>query len=248
MTAGNDAADVRRARVIRLVAAVVILAIAAVVLIVLGSGGDDDGSKGGASKGEEATGVALSREMLDGVPQSGTRLGDPKAPVVITEFADLQCPFCGQYATTVLPHVIQEYVRPGKVQLELRLLRFIGTDSDRGARAAQYAAGEDAMWDFADLWYRNQGTENTGYADDEFIRSIGEGAGLDGDATVNAATDDQYEDALSKVDAEAQQAGIQSTPSFMIARDGKAPEALQLSGLTPEAFDAAVAPYIRKTP
>ena len=65
----------------------------------------------------------------------------------------------GVYDDHVLPRIINEYVRPGKIRLELRLLRFIGPDSDRGANAAHMAAGSNRMWQFADLFYRNQGAD-----------------------------------------------------------------------------------------
>ena len=37
--------------------------------------------------------------------------------MTLVEFADLQCPFCKQYATDVLPTVVRDYVRTGKVRL-----------------------------------------------------------------------------------------------------------------------------------
>ena len=247
MDPGQESADIRRARVIRLIAALAIVLIAAVVLVVAAGGGDDDSGGGGtAGTAEEATGVELSREMLEGVPQSGTSLGDPDAPVVVTEFADLQCPFCAEYATNALPRVIQDHVRNGDVRLELRLLRFIGPDSERGARAAHHAATEDRMWDFVDLWYRNQGPEGTGYADDDYIRSLAEGAGIDADGAVQAANGTGFKRELEQAEADMEAAGLDSTPSFTVSVDGGPPEVLPLADLTGEAFAEAIAPYLRK--
>src|SRR5690349_2453782 len=48
-----------------------------------------------------------------GLAQDGIGLGKPSAPVTLVEFADLQCPFCGDYARDVLPAVLDQYVRPG---------------------------------------------------------------------------------------------------------------------------------------
>ena len=35
--------------------------------------------------------------MLKGIPQHGTTLGNPKAPVTFTEYGDLQCPICKDF-------------------------------------------------------------------------------------------------------------------------------------------------------
>ena len=55
-------------------------------------------------------------------------------------------------------------MRTGKVRLELRLLRFLGPDSDRLARVAAAAAAQNRMWQFVGLAYDSQGQENSGYA------------------------------------------------------------------------------------
>ena len=113
-----------------------------------------------------------------GIPQSGLALGSPKAPVTIVEFADLQCPFCAEYHRNVFPSILDRYVRTGKVRLELRLLRFLGPDSDRLARVAAAAAAQNRMWQFAGLAYDRQGQENSGYATNGFINKLARDAGL----------------------------------------------------------------------
>ena len=49
--------------------------------------------------------------LFDGIPQDGIALGSPDAPFVLTEFADLQCPFCAAYARASLPTIVDRYVR-----------------------------------------------------------------------------------------------------------------------------------------
>ena len=119
-----------------------VLGVAAVVVVglVLVSQGSKDAPN--AATGAAVAGASEARAMLAGIPQDGTSLGDPKAPVVLTEFADLQCPFCRDYALNVLPQIIERYVRTGKLRLELRLRAFLGPDSDAAARAAH--GGRDA--------------------------------------------------------------------------------------------------------
>ena len=231
----------RATQIKRLGIVLAVIAAAAVAIVFLAGGSDDPAGGGGDGA---VAGVTESREMLDGIPQSGTTLGDPDAPVTLTEFADPQCPFCRDYALNVLPVVIQDHVRNGDIKLELRLLRFIGPDSDRGARAAHAAAEQDKMWDFVDLWYRNQGTEGTGYADDDFIGSLATAAGLPRDEILGGIQSPDTEAPIVTAETEAQAAGISSTPSFTVTKGDGEPEVLQVSDLTPEAFEAALKPYL----
>src|SRR5262245_41895989 len=41
--------------------------------------------------------------------------GSQRAAVVLLEFSDFECPYCGQFARTSLPTIIKEYVDTGRV-------------------------------------------------------------------------------------------------------------------------------------
>lgn len=235
--AGREA---RRKRLVWLGGSVAVLAAAVVLIVVLAGGGAAGGGDGEA----RVRGVTDSRAMLEGIAQDGTSLGDPDAPVVLTEFADLQCPFCRDYALNVLPQVIEKYVRPGDLRLDMQLLRFIGPDSDRGARAAVIASRQDKLWAFVDLWYRNQGAEGTGYADDRFIRDLAKAAGLPPQEAIDAISAQETEPPLAEAEQQASAVGIESTPSFTVTRDGGEPKRIELAQLTIEAMDQALAPYL----
>ena len=94
--------------------AAVLGAAAAIVigLVLVSSGGDDASTRPRQASARDVT------RILRGIPQEGLTLGDPKAPVLLVEFADLQCPFCRDYALNVLPQVVEHYVRTGKLRLE----------------------------------------------------------------------------------------------------------------------------------
>lgn len=100
-------------------------------------------------------------ERFSGIPQHGDTLGRPDAPLTLVEFADLQCPFCAQYALDVLPTIIDRYVRTGYVRLVFRPLRFLGPDSRTAAAAVGSAASQNRMWEFVDAFYHRQGAENS---------------------------------------------------------------------------------------
>jgi protein-disulfide isomerase len=195
--------------------------IVAVAVVAAGSGGGSD--KGGSP--------LATVSALRGIPQNGIALGSLKAPVTMVEFADLQCPFCAQYERDVLPTILKRYVRTGKVRLELRLLRFIGPDSDRLARVAAAAAQQNRMWQFVALAYQRQGRENSGYATDDFINSLGAAAGLESPDAGGAA-----EQQIRRNEQAARTLGIDSTPSFLIGPSGGTLERFEPNDLTPGSF------------
>jgi protein-disulfide isomerase len=208
--------------------------VAVLVAVVVASPGKDDLSAKGGSP-------AAVTSALKGIPQSGVTLGSPHAPVTMVEFADLQCPFCAEYSRNVLPTIIDRYVRTGKVQLQLRLLRFLGPDSDRLARVAAAAAGQNRMWQFVELAYERQGRENSGYATDDFINGLAADAGLKR-TDAGAAAERQ----VRQSEQAAQSLGIDSTPSFLIGRTGGPTERFEPSDLTPDAFIPRIQEELRR--
>ena len=185
----------------------------------------------GRGGGDSAKTTTSANSALQGIPQSGLSLGLPNAPVTMVEFADLQCPFCAQYHRDVFPSILDRYVRTGKVRLELHLLRFLGPDSDKLARVAVAAAGQNRMWQFVGLAYDRQGRENSGYATTEFINRLTRDAGLKSpDAGAAAERQVQANERLAKT------AGVDSTPSFAIGRTGGTLTHFDPSALTPSAF------------
>jgi protein-disulfide isomerase len=207
--------------------------VAVLVAVVVASPGKDDSQKGGSD--------AAVVSGLKGIPQSGVTLGSPHAPVTMVEFADLQCPFCAEYSRDVLPTLIDRYVRTGKVQLQLRLLRFIGPDSDRLARVAVAASAQNRMWQFVELAYQRQGRENSGYATDDFINRLAADAGLK-KTDAGAAAERQ----VQQSEQAARTLGVDSTPSFLIGRTGGPMERFQPSDLTPDAFIPRIQQELRR--
>ncbi|HSI81025.1 MAG TPA: DsbA family protein [Solirubrobacterales bacterium] len=219
----------RRLRRLGIVAALAVALVAATIAIT--QGGSDE------ADGDLATQAAEVESLLAGIPQDGISLGDPDAPVVMREFADPQCPFCADYSTDVFPEIVERYVRPGELRLEFDLLTFIGPDSERAARVAAAAAGQDRMWEFVDLLFANQGTENSGWATDERLREIAEAApGLDAEAVFAERDSEAVTELLSAGQRRAQRLGVDSTPSFYTSREGGPENRLEVTALDPDAF------------
>ena len=101
----------------------------------------------GATTGGDAAGQASAaastlpyvedvQKLLAGVPQNGTILGDPNAPVTITEYADLRCPSCRSWETGQLETLLDGPIKSGEAKLDLQVLSILGPDSDRAAVGA----------------------------------------------------------------------------------------------------------------
>jgi protein-disulfide isomerase len=55
-------------------------------------------------------------------PDGGFRMGNPDAPVKLVEYLSLTCPHCAAFAREGTPPLIRNYVRRGRVSLEIRNL------------------------------------------------------------------------------------------------------------------------------
>jgi protein-disulfide isomerase len=204
--AAEAARTTRRRRLGMLGGAAAFAAILVVVAAVVSS-------SGGATK----TPAPAKSTLFAGIPEHDGVLGDPNAPVTVTEFLDLQCPICAEASKTTLPTLVDDYVRTGKVKLQARTLHFIGADSSRAAQAAAGAQQQGKLWPFVEAFYAAQGQENSGYVTDGFLRDVARTAGADPDKVV-AATSTQ---GMAKADAEAGKLGVDSTPTFAVTKNGK---------------------------
>lgn len=78
------------------------------------------------------------------------RLGPDDAPIVIVEFSDYQCPYCGRFHTNTLEPLLDHY--GDLVQFIYREYPIIGGQASADAGAAALCAGQqDQYWAFASL-------------------------------------------------------------------------------------------------
>jgi protein-disulfide isomerase len=158
--------------------------------------------------------------VLRGIPQKGLTLGSPTAPVLLVEFADLQCPYCRQFAATSWPDIVRRYVRTGKVRMELRLINIIGADSVKANKAVMAAGLQDRMWDASMRFYDVQGQENSGYVTDPFLRGVLSGIhGLNLPRALKDRSSSAVHDQLAAVHTLQSRYAVDSTPTVLIGTD-----------------------------
>jgi protein-disulfide isomerase len=192
-----------------------------------------------ASTGAGVIGIAETAALLDGIPQHGNVLGSPTAPVRLVEYADLQCPYCARFAVGVLPTLIRDYVRTGKVQLVLHGLAFIGPGSVTALRTATAAGEQRRMWNVTELLFANQGPENS-WVNDELLRSIVTATGANADRVFADRGGAPVSTQIRSWAAAAQAAGVSGIPTFFIGGQGARLSRVPTRALTVDEFRTAI--------
>jgi protein-disulfide isomerase len=213
------------------------LAAAAVAAVVVAAAAIAVSSSGG-SPAHKPTGATAS--LFRGIPEHSGVAGDAGAPLTVTEYLDLQCPICGQAASSTLPTVVDDYVRTGKVKLAARTLHFIGPDSVRAARVAAGAERQNRLWPFLESFYARQGTENSGYVTDEFLAGVAKAAGVDAGAATGQADSAFASRRLDRANADAARLGIDATPTLTVRRGNGAERVLDANPLDPASVSQAL--------
>jgi protein-disulfide isomerase len=199
------------------------------------------GSSNSSTSSATVTGAARVDALLHGIPQQGTALGSPSAPVTLVEFADPQCPYCGVWARDALPPIVDRYVRSGKVRVVFEGMAFVGPDSATALRTALAAGQQSRFWNVLELLYENQGTENTGWVTDSLLREIGAAVpGLDTERMLADRSSAAVDRAVANADSVARAAGVNSTPTFGVGRTGGQVRLVPVTSLTAAALTPAI--------
>lgn len=174
-------------------------------------------------------------------------IGSATAPVGMAYWFDYQCPFCRRVEQEVMPRLIEEYVKPGKLRIYFKDYQFLGRDSYEAAVASR------AVWEVAPelfgAWhsalFARQDRENGGWGNRDDIFALLETIpGLDVSKVKQLITQkvDEY---VARMDRDLQEGGrfgVQGTPGTVIGTR-------LISGAEPsEEFQAAIEAVLNKTP
>jgi protein-disulfide isomerase len=157
-------------------------------------------------------------------------MGDPNAPLQITEYSDFQCPYCKQFYTETEPLLVQYYISTGKVHFTYRstgnwvsnnIARATGaiarTESQDAALAAYCAADQDKFWEMHDaLFANNRDAEDRGSFANRRLSAIAETVNLDMKAWQDCYDSGKYEDQVKQDLEDATAANLQGTPFFVV--------------------------------
>lgn len=146
------------------------------------------------------------------------------APVTLQVFADLEDNDSKRWVLTLLPAIIDDFVRRGILKVEYRSYKTntIHPETFVKQQAAAVAAGaQDKLWNFVYIFYYEQGVEYTPYVTEHYIDNIASQIPElniaqwhkdrnDGRRSEQVVTDDQ----TARAD------GIHTSPAYRLGRTG----------------------------
>ncbi|MDO5494317.1 MAG: thioredoxin domain-containing protein [bacterium] len=144
-------------------------------------------------------------------------VGEVDAPVVMVEFADFRCGYCGRFALETLPELMP-LVEEGTLRIEFRDFPIFQEESVDAAVAARAAANQGRYLEFAHEVYNYQFAEGgSDLSQEMFVTLAGQAGVADieqftadlADPELRAAVDASYQDAMEIL-------GRPSTPQFVI--------------------------------
>lgn len=146
--------------------------------------------------------------------------GDPAAPVVMEEFSDFQCPYCGRFFEQTLPALEENQIANGELVLvfyDFPLTR-IHPQAPLAAEAAHCAgeAGAIAYWEMHDMLFEKIGEwSGKGNADAIFV-GYAETLDLDANDFADCLESDRHTERVQTGLQKGEARGVNSTPSFFI--------------------------------
>lgn len=221
-----------------------VLPVIAVVVSVASSGPWK--AEGRSLSPTEVHALKRTENLLAGIPQHGSALGDPKAPITLQFFGDLQCADSRRVMLGALPILIRHWVRDGKLRIIYRSTKSDTKDGPefRGQQGAAMAAGRQGkMWTFIDIFYREQQPEFTNYADDAFLEGIAEQVGVEQRRWEEDRASEAWPRQIDSDEVLAWHKEVpgHSTPSFLIGPTGGVSRPVRhFSFEDPEVFNKAI--------
>ncbi|MFE2282851.1 DsbA family protein [Streptomyces sp. NPDC059443] len=168
--------------------------------------------------------------------ESGDKLaaGRADAPVVLIEYSDFKCGYCGKFARDTEPELVKKYVEDGTLRIEWRNFPIFGADSEAAAKAAWAAGQQDRFAQFHAAAYA-EGSKEKGFGEAR-LEELARQAGVpDLERFKKDMAGEEAAAALRKDQEEGYRIGVTSTPSFLV--NGQ-----PIAGAQPmDAFAAAIA-------
>ncbi|MEZ4605393.1 MAG: thioredoxin domain-containing protein [Deinococcales bacterium] len=181
-------------------------------------------------------GLLAQAQLLTLELDDDVMIGSADAPLVLVEFSDFNCGFCGRFHRDTLPLLAEHYIATGKLRYTFR--DFIGVG---GATSHILAASFECLSDQLDnnniVYYINQLFAHQGRRTADVLLDIIRinNLSLDNETFLSCVADQHYSDEVLLDTQAGISVGIRGTPGFFIgyAKDESSVEGFILQGALP---------------
>jgi protein-disulfide isomerase len=166
-----------------------------------------------------AVGTEIKIDPATAGPARGYTLGKADAPVEIIEFADFECPGCGQFATVTEPDVRKRLIEPGLAKITFYDYPLPQHKNSQAAHnAAACADDQGKFWEMHDRIFASQDQWNTEATDNPkpFFEKYASDIGLNTSVWESCFDSRKHQGRIVANQAEGDRRQVHSTPTFII--------------------------------
>jgi protein-disulfide isomerase len=154
--------------------------------------------------------VVGSLSLAEMIPDYSPYLGSAAAPVQIVEFADWQCSYCAQGATTML-QLVDRYGSLVKFVFRQFPIAALHSQAWSAAVASTCVQEQGKFWEYYDLLFSNHDDLS-----EERLFSLAQGLGLDMEQWQACYDDEVYAWRIRKDLSDGVDLGIEGTPTYFL--------------------------------
>jgi protein-disulfide isomerase len=176
---------------------------------------------------DAATAVASPAATEESGEVRGYILGDPNSPNTLQIYADYRCPHCRMFAKEIEPHIIEDFVKPGRMNIEFLDFTVIGVssfddlgddsiESVQAAEAAACAAEQDGYLAYRDWLLDGPTRAGAGDFSDTNLIDAAEALDLNVDQFSTSLQEGVYEQGVIDSVWLGIERGVQGTPTMIL--------------------------------
>ncbi len=154
-----------------------------------------------------------------GGAEPGYARGAERAPVVVVEFSDFGCPYCGKFALETYPALHREFVASGKVRwIYVPFVMGMFPNGAEAALASECAADQDEekFWAMHDALFAAQRAWKSERNPSAVFSGLAREAGLDVAAFESCYAQARPRARIAASNALADESGVRATPTFFV--------------------------------
>ena len=179
--------------------------------------------------------------------QSLASEGAADAKVLLLEFSDFECPFCGSFARDTHTELRRDYIETGKVRHIFRHYPLpIHASAVDAAKAAECALREGRYWDMYERLFANQRMLTP-----EHLAGYAKELGIDFKRFASCLGEAEIDSRIAADRKEAARLKVVSTPTFFVGirqNDGRYQLVRRVNGAAPYAVFSEVIDGLNKAP